>query len=396
MPGGVRTQLGSIDSAGPTWQRRSGTCGPWATQGAYHYESFPLLNATGDVQTVRVDYMFPVATRRGHGAGESLPPGLVFVYDHPFDPTNPSVGCRFAQEGAGLHSEFAITLQPGEWIEVVASLSLPTIVDHFGPAYLRVETLDRCGDGVLGETEACDDGNTVGGDGCSSDCRTVEFGYTCMLPGDDCVSSVCGDGFVGGDEECDPALHGATGCSPTCTVMPGWSCPPDQSCHPVVCGDGFIDSPETCDDFGASIGSGCDANCQIEFINSAGLDGGGANFPVPVGRWIATTSSGFFNDYKFMAEPDKTYVIEAFVGAPYECQATSPDIRLSLRGNPINEGYFVWTIDTDRGHGVGGCPRLVWTAPSMADGFFGEELIVSIMAILQNYDPFYVWIHEAP
>jgi cysteine-rich repeat protein len=37
-----------------------------------------------------------------------------------------------------------------------------------------------CGDGVLGEVdEACDDGNTVSGDGCSADCLDVEYGVVC-------------------------------------------------------------------------------------------------------------------------------------------------------------------------------------------------------------------------
>ena len=39
--------------------------------------------------------------------------------------------------------------------------------------------IEECGDGVfLGLTSECDDGNIVGGDGCSEEC-TVEFGYAC-------------------------------------------------------------------------------------------------------------------------------------------------------------------------------------------------------------------------
>ena len=45
-------------------------------------------------------------------------------------------------------------------------------------------SLDVCGDGIRAATEACDDGNTVGGDGCSADCQKVEFGFKVgdMLP----------------------------------------------------------------------------------------------------------------------------------------------------------------------------------------------------------------------
>jgi cysteine-rich repeat protein len=34
-------------------------------------------------------------------------------------------------------------------------------------------TKPRCGDGVLDGGEVCDDGNVIGGDGCASDCRTL-------------------------------------------------------------------------------------------------------------------------------------------------------------------------------------------------------------------------------
>jgi cysteine-rich repeat protein len=36
-----------------------------------------------------------------------------------------------------------------------------------------------CGDGQVGGPEACDDGNNEGGDGCSADCSTIEWGALC-------------------------------------------------------------------------------------------------------------------------------------------------------------------------------------------------------------------------
>lgn len=39
-------------------------------------------------------------------------------------------------------------------------------------------TLVKCGDGVKDALEPCDDGNLIGGDGCSGNC-TIETGYTC-------------------------------------------------------------------------------------------------------------------------------------------------------------------------------------------------------------------------
>ena len=42
------------------------------------------------------------------------------------------------------------------------------------PAPCRTDcTVPTCGDGIWDAGEACDDGNTVGGDGCAADCRSV-------------------------------------------------------------------------------------------------------------------------------------------------------------------------------------------------------------------------------
>lgn len=49
-----------------------------------------------------------------------------------------------------------------------------------------------CGNGQLTPPEACDDGNGVGGDGCSGAC-TVETGWSCPNPGQTCV---CAGGFT--------------------------------------------------------------------------------------------------------------------------------------------------------------------------------------------------------
>ena len=64
--------------------------------------------------------------------------------------------------------------------------------------------LSVCGDGVLDAGEACDDGNTTNGDGCSSTCE---------------LESVCGNGILEGNEVCDDGntLDG-DGCSSTCEL----------------------------------------------------------------------------------------------------------------------------------------------------------------------------------
>ncbi len=80
-----------------------------------------------------------------------------------------------------------------------------------------------CGDGIV--SEACDDGATVGGDGCSPTC-TIEPGYSCSGAPSTCtLSPVCGDGVVNGTDSCDDGgTTGGDGCDATCQVESGYSC----------------------------------------------------------------------------------------------------------------------------------------------------------------------------
>ena len=85
--------------------------------------------------------------------------------------------------------------------------------------------MSGCGDGVLQAAalgEACDDGNSVSGDGCSADC--IEQNYSCLVPGQKCESTVkCGDGKVTGTETCDDGNADAKdGCDATCQLEMGW------------------------------------------------------------------------------------------------------------------------------------------------------------------------------
>ena len=62
----------------------------------------------------------------------------------------------------------------------------------------------KCGDGskVGWEVSACEDGNTVDGDGCSSEC-SVESGYLCKGGSEssiDICAVICGDGRRMGSE----------------------------------------------------------------------------------------------------------------------------------------------------------------------------------------------------
>jgi cysteine-rich repeat protein len=105
-----------------------------------------------------------------------------------------------------------------------------------------------CGNSHLTSDETCDDGNTVGDDGCSADCKTVEPGYQCRVPGKHCTP-LCGDSKVIGSERCDDGnTANADGCSSTCQIEPGADCPKDGgACKMAKCGNGIKEQTELCD-----------------------------------------------------------------------------------------------------------------------------------------------------
>lgn len=129
-----------------------------------------------------------------------------------------------------------------------------------------------CGDGIVEPGEACDDGNTTSGDGCSADCETVESGFTCPSKGGACVAAAaytCGNGIVEPGEQCDDGnMASGDGCSADCKVEPGYVCPAaGMACSPIsFCGDGKVDYTrgEQCDDGNTVSGDGCSPTCQIE------------------------------------------------------------------------------------------------------------------------------------
>jgi cysteine-rich repeat protein len=119
-----------------------------------------------------------------------------------------------------------------------------------------------CGNGVREGTEACDDGGTANNDGCSSTC-TVETGWSC--PGGTACAPICGDGLKKGTEACDDGnTTPADGCSATCQVEPGYSCPTAGAACVAVCGDGILTAGEECDDGGTANGNGCSSTCHLE------------------------------------------------------------------------------------------------------------------------------------
>jgi hypothetical protein len=68
------------------------------------------------------------------------------------------------------------------------------------------------------------------------------------------VASVCGDGVVAGDEQCDTSGPGCVACK----ITAGWDCP-DDVCAPI-CGDGKVVGDEQCD---PPNGTTCDSVCGV-------------------------------------------------------------------------------------------------------------------------------------
>lgn len=132
--------------------------------------------------------------------------------------------------------------------------------------------LRRCGDFVQDTGEVCDDGNTLAGDGCASDCFSNETcgngvldaarGENCddgnLVDGDGCQANcqvpICGDGIVdiGNGETCDAGLQNADIPNATCRT----------NCKAMRCGDGIVDATEICDDGNLFSGDGCSADCS--------------------------------------------------------------------------------------------------------------------------------------
>jgi fibro-slime domain-containing protein len=114
--------------------------------------------------------------------------------------------------------------------------------------------------------EACDDGNTVGGDGCTAMCDQVEDGWLCPTPGQPCVNTTqCGDKRVSGGETCDDGnTADGDGCSSTCQLETGYFCPVVGALCRVACGDGLVLGNEPCDDGNTADGDGCNSRCQLD------------------------------------------------------------------------------------------------------------------------------------
>lgn len=146
-----------------------------------------------------------------------------------------------------------------------------------------------CGDGIRTDEEGCDDGNTVGGDGCDSSCgrelyfvcRPCDEDSQCGWEGDRCIDGACGadcsvlgcgDGF-----DCVESTVDETTVSQCAPVGGCPTTPPEEIC------DGLVDD----DDDGLT---DCeDPDCSEDPL-CAGTGDGTCADPIPIGLSSGTAT----------------------------------------------------------------------------------------------------------
>ena len=155
-----------------------------------------------------------------------------------------------------------------------------------------------CGDGVVSTDceEQCDDG-PGNDDVLPNACRT------------DCRHAHCGDGVLDDGEACDDGNRtSCDGCSDLCVPEPG-----------LVCGDGIPEvlCGEQCDDGNAVVGDGCSAPCTLERI-----PGGGSPTTDCLAEWVVDNPTnvplldkrGAFSGVQACVDGDPRCDFDAVVG----------------------------------------------------------------------------------
>jgi cysteine-rich repeat protein len=152
----------------------------------------------------------------------------------------------------------------------------------------------QCGNGSIGYGEACDDGNTADGDGCSS---------TCLHEGSASVVALCGNGVVEPGETCDKIA----GVWPlrcdhnTCLRSGTDQCPAGVPGATACCGNGVVEVGEDCD----TTAGGCSNRCLLQgsSVSYSTPSFCGDGLPLGIGEQCEATRPGDgLTDAKQLAE----------------------------------------------------------------------------------------------
>ncbi len=210
----------SVDCPAPGTDCRTAVCGPGGQCGVDVVAAgVPTAAQTlGDCLEVRCD---------GEGGTQSVPAD---------DPSNDDKECTVdaCSGGQSVHAP-----KP---LRAPCSQGGGSLCDLVGDCVACVDWTDckggackggacqppACGDGVVPQGEACDDGDALGGDGCSATCM-VETGYVCSGQPSACTPK-CGDGLLVGGETCDDGnAVGGDCCSASCQIEAGCEIEPNNS-----------------------------------------------------------------------------------------------------------------------------------------------------------------------
>ncbi|MDP2341631.1 MAG: hypothetical protein Q8O67_11790 [Deltaproteobacteria bacterium] len=170
-----------------------------------------------------------------------------------------------------------------------------------------------CADGDT-TCEECDDGNAGRGDGCDDNCRVERCGNGRQDEGEECEAAnaddatctpacrrpVCGDGFIERDvEACDDGdTLAGDGCAADCSKV-------------ERCGDGVVDvaAGEGCDDGNANPSDGCDDGCHLTRWVARAVTGAG---PPATDNLVAFADASF--DGVFLASSHRVLRVDAATG----------------------------------------------------------------------------------
>jgi cysteine-rich repeat protein len=175
-------------------------------------------------------------------------------------------GPQGPQGAAGAVSRLRITMEPPGLNCPYGGSRIDAGVDTNGNGLLDGAEIQMtgyacstgiCGNGTREGSEACDDGNTINGDGCDSNC----------------TSSRCGNGIKAPAEGCDDG-----------NAVNGDGC--DDNCTATGCGNGITTSGEACDDGNTNNGDGCSNACTSnDTCYAMRVDQATANVPAPNTGW---------------------------------------------------------------------------------------------------------------
>lgn len=81
--------------------------------------------------------------------------------------------------GVPTDTEIVLQITDTTPAAVTAMVTAMTVLEEGSYTIAAEFVAEDCGDGIMAGREVCDDGNETANDGCSADCRTIEYSYFC-------------------------------------------------------------------------------------------------------------------------------------------------------------------------------------------------------------------------